>query len=419
MKKNIEVDIICIGDELLIGQTINTNAAWMGAEVNRWGLKVRRAISISDNEHQIKAEFEESMRQVPITLVTGGLGPTKDDITKKTICEFFEDVLIEDAETLARVEEFFIRRNLPMLNVNKMQALVPSKCQVIPNYNGTAPGMWLEKDGHILISMPGVPYEMQGIMIHSLQAKITEHFTLPHIFHSTLMTIGVGESFIAETLSDIEDEIRKAGISLAYLPSPGMVKLRLSSYGHTNENDFQSTLDYYKNAIIAKLGSIVFAETDIPIQQAIHDLMKEKQFTLSVAESCTGGTIQSWLTGLEGASDFFVGGITAYSTNIKKTLLQLPEALFERFPVVSEAVAEAMARSCRQRMQTDYSLATTGYAGPGTENSGIPVGTICISLATPEKVITQTLHLGKNRERNIRMASLHALNLLRINILNK
>ena len=419
MKKNIEVDIICIGDELLIGQTINTNAAWMGAELNKWGLKVRRAISISDNAEQIQSEFQQSMTQVPITLVTGGLGPTKDDITKKTICDFFEDHLIEDAQTLLRVTEFFERRGLPMLEVNKKQALVPSKCQVIPNYHGTAPGMWMEKNDHILISMPGVPFEMQGLMTEVIKNKIAERFTLPHIIHSTIMTIGVGESFIAEQLAAIEEEIAEAGISLAYLPSPGMVKLRLSSYGHSELKAIESTIEHFKNKIKVILGDIIFAEKDMSIQQAIHLLMKEHQYTLSVAESCTGGTIQSWLTSLDGASEFFKGGITAYASEIKKSVLQLSSSVLDEHPIVSEEVARAMASACQRLMNTDYSLSTTGYAGPSQENTDIPVGTICIALATPQKVVSKTLHLGKNRERNIRMAALHALNLLRINILNK
>ena len=249
MKKNISIDIICIGDELLIGQTINTNAAWMGAEVNQWGLKVRRSISISDDAQQIKEEIAESLRKASVTLITGGLGPTKDDITKKTICDFFEDVLIEDKDTLERVTQFFQSRNLPMLEVNTLQAMVPSKCQVIPNFNGTAPGMWLEKNGHVLISMPGVPYEMQGMMSKTILPTIAQRFHLPNIYHHTIMTVGVGESFIADQLSALEEEIAKADISLAYLPSPGLVKLRLSSYGHPSEQNFYPTVSHFAQKI--------------------------------------------------------------------------------------------------------------------------------------------------------------------------
>ena len=419
MKKNILVDIICIGDELLIGQTINTNAAWIGAEVNKWGMKVRRAISIADDAHQIKEEIDESLSQSTITFITGGLGPTKDDITKKTFCDFFEDVLVEDKATTMRVTEFFESRNLPMLEVNYLQAMVPSQCQVIPNYHGTAPGMWMEKEGHIVISMPGVPYEMQNMMTTTLLPKIAKEFDLPEIIHYTLMTVGVGESYIAEQLSHLEEEIKQQGISLAYLPSPGLVKLRLSSYGHETGTDHNTVIKQFASKIESILGSIVFAHEDTSLIAVVSQLMKQNQHTLSVAESCTGGTIQSWITSLEGASDYFKGGITPYLSKFKTSVLQIPEELLSIHPVVSEPVAQAMAKASQQLFESDYALATTGYAGPGNEDSEIPVGTVCIALATPHEVISKTLRLGKNRERNIRITSLHALNMLRLSILNK
>jgi nicotinamide-nucleotide amidase len=418
IKKNIEVDIICIGDELLIGQTINTNAAWIGSEVNHWGMKVRRAISIADDQNQIIQEIDHSLNTVAVTFLTGGLGPTKDDITKKTICEYFNDHLIEDQGTLDRVKSFFESRKLPMLGVNAAQALIPSRCHVLPNFHGTAPGMWLEKNGNILISMPGVPYEMQGLMKESVYPKIIERFSLPIIFHKTLVTVGVGESFIAEQLKNLEPEIAAAGISLAYLPSPGLVKLRLSSYGHAEDSAFENTIEEFVEKIKRTLGDMVFAEEDISIQESISKLMKGIHKTLSVAESCTGGNIQSWLTGIEGASEFFNGGVTAYLSNAKKDVLQIPLSVLQENPIVSEAVAAAMASASKALFHSDYALSTTGYAGPGNEDSEIPVGTICIGLATPTSVITKTFQLGKNRDRNIRMASLHALNLLRLNILN-
>ena len=419
MKKNISVDIICIGDELLIGQTINTNAAWIGAEVNHWGLKVRRSISISDDAQQIKEEIEESLRKSTVTLVTGGLGPTKDDITKKTICEFFEDILIVDKDTLERVTQFFQSRNLPMLEVNTLQAMVPSKCQVIPNFNGTAPGMWLEKNGHFLISMPGVPYEMKGMMSQTILPKIAQVLQLPSIFHHTIMTVGVGESFIADQLSSLEEEITSVGIALAYLPSPGIVKLRLSSYGHQTDANFQSVIERYADKIEKLLGDMVYAHSDVSLQSVVSQLLQQHQKTISIAESCTGGMIQSWLTSIEGASQIFNGGITPYLKEIKHSILGVDADILDQNAAVSEPVATAMALACKQIFQSDYAIATTGYAGPGNEESEIPVGTVFIALATPENVTCHQFQLGKNRERNIRTASLHALNLLRLNILNK
>jgi nicotinamide-nucleotide amidase len=352
-------------------------------------------------------------------LVTGGLGPTKDDITKKTICEFFEDILIEDKDTLERVTQFFQSRNLPMLEVNTLQAMVPSKCHVIPNFNGTAPGMWLEKNGHFLISMPGVPYEMKGMMSQTILPKIAQVLQLPSIFHHTIMTVGVGESFIADQLSSLEEEITSAGIALAYLPSPGIVKLRLSSYGHQTDANFQSVIERYADKIEKSLGDIVYAHTDVSLQSVVSQLLQQHQKTISIAESCTGGMIQSWLTSIEGASQIFNGGITPYLKEIKHSILGVDADILAQYDAVSEPVATAMALACKQIFQSDYAIATTGYAGPGNEESEIPVGTVFIALATPENVTCHQFQLGKNRERNIRMASLHALNLLRLNILNK
>jgi len=419
MKKNILVDIICIGDELLIGQTINTNAAWIGREVNKWGMKVRRAISIGDDPKQIQSEMTESLQKVSIIFITGGLGPTKDDITKKTICEFFDDHLIEDTATTQRVKDFFQSRNLPMLEVNFLQAMVPSQCDVIPNNKGTATGMWIEKEGNILVSMPGVPYEMEAMMTETILPKISQRFELPTIFHHTIMTIGVGESFIAQQLSNIEEEIAAAGIALAYLPSPGLVKLRLSSYGHVDGNSFYTVVKQFSEKIETLLGDIVYAQSDISIQQVVAQLMRENQYTMSIAESCTGGTIQSWITAIEGASDFFKGGITPYHKELKHSILQIDPEILDSHPIVSEPVAQAMALAVQRLFKSDFALATTGYAGPGNDNTDVPVGTICIGLATPAGVFSKSIQLGKNRERNIRMASLHALNLLRMSILNK
>lgn len=414
--KNVYCDIISIGDELLIGQTINTNASWLGMRCNQEGVRIRRIKSIPDLKEDILTEFADSLLHADIVLVTGGLGPTKDDITKKTICDFFHDELVIDSETLQRVETFFAKRNLPLLEVNKAQALVPSQCRVIPNHLGTAPGMWFEHQGKILVSMPGVPFEMKGLMDQYVFDWIKEQFQMPKIIHQTLMTIGVGESFIAEQLKEMEEEISDSGISLAYLPSPGVVKLRLSSYDQQNG---AQKIAGYAGQIQSILGDVLFSVEEKSIYQFVHGLLIQGQHTLSIAESCTGGKLQSHFTDLPGCSQYFRGGIVPYDAHWKVKMLGVEAKIIEEHDVVSEKVAMAMAENCREKFETTYALATTGYAGPESQNPSIPVGTICIAVAGPKGTICKTLRLGNNRERNIETTCLQVANLLRLNILNK
>ena len=414
--KNVYCDIISIGDELLIGQTINTNASWLGLRCNQEGVRVRRVKTIPDAKADILSEFEDSMTHSDIILVTGGLGPTKDDITKKTICEFFNDHLIVDEATLNRVQNFFAKRKLPMLEVNTAQALVPSQCRVIPNHQGTAPGMWFEKNGKVLISMPGVPFEMKGLMDQYVFDWIKAQFQMPKIIHQTLMTIGVGESYIADQISPIEDQMIESGISLAYLPSPGVVKLRLSSYDQANGAE---QIEGFAAKIKSILGDVLFSVEEKSIYQYVHEQLVKERSTLSIAESCTGGKLQSHFTDIPGCSQYFRGGIVPYDAKWKVEMLGIDSSVLDKNDVVSEAIAKAMAEQCREKFQSTYALATTGYAGPESQNVDIPVGTICIAVAGPNGTTVKTLQLGNNRERNIETTCLQVTNLLRLNILNK
>jgi nicotinamide-nucleotide amidase len=416
--KNVWVDILSIGDELLIGQTVNTNASWLGAQCNQHGLRVRRVISIPDQQEDILREIETSMREAQVTLVTGGLGPTKDDITKKTIAHFFQDELVRDIETQDRVNQFFALRNLPVLASNDGQSMVPSKCDVIPNLHGTAPGMWFQHNGHILVSMPGVPYEMKGIMENFVWDKIQNTFSLPNIIHRTIMTIGVGESFLAEKLATFEDEIGPAEIALAYLPSPGCVKLRLSSYGNWDNEAAQKKMDEFVEKMHLLIGDYIFSDVETTIYQVIAQYCRQSKKTLSVAESCTGGTLQSILTQEPGASDYFKGGITSYWTETKIDILHVDESTILKNKVVSEAVATEMAENCRKMFNSDFAIATTGYAGPTSDDLDIPVGTIYIAVSNGQNTFSRTLKLGTNRVRNIQNACLQAANLLRSNYFN-
>jgi nicotinamide-nucleotide amidase len=414
--KNVYCDIISIGDELLIGQTINTNASWLGMRCNQEGIRIRRIKSIPDLKDDILHEMEDSLQHANIVLVTGGLGPTKDDITKKTICEFFKDELIVDKDTLHRVQTFFAKRNLPLLEINSAQALVPSRCRVIPNHQGTAPGMWFEHQGKIMVSMPGVPFEMKGLMEEYVFRWIKQQFQMPNIIHQTLMTIGVGESFIAEQLKEMEEDMIHSGISLAYLPSPGVVKLRLSSY---DEENGSKKIENFAAQIQSILGDALFCQEEKSIYQFTHELLLNEKLTLSIAESCTGGKLQSHFTDLPGCSQYFRGGIVPYDAQWKVKMLGIDAHMIQEHDVVSEQVAMAMAENCREKFESTYSLATTGYAGPESQNPNIPVGTICIAVAGPQGTTCKTLQLGNNRERNIETTCLQVTNLLRLNILNK
>lgn len=417
-QKKLTADILSIGDELLIGQTVNTNAAWMGEILNQRGIQVRRAAAIADDAVAISENIQKSMNEVQFTFITGGLGPTKDDITKKTICDLFQDHLVEDPATLERVKAFFAQRNQPLLPVNMQQALVPSQCHVVPNEQGTAPGMWFNSGGKILVSMPGVPYEMKAMMEKEILPKIQREFELPTIVHRTIMTVGVGESFISEKLEIVEQELEKDQIKLAYLPSPGLVKLRLSSYHNSNQAEAEARVEKQVDRLIAVLGSIVYSNSEKSIAEVVSELLVDRQHTVSAAESFTGGALASAFTQLPGASVHFMGSITAYQENAKIHVLGIDEETIKNHRVVSEEVAREMAEAVKNKFNTTYGLATTGNAGPTAGDPHAPVGKVCLACSGPQGTRSITLQLGTNRQRNIQMGVIRSLNLLRESILN-
>jgi len=414
--QQITAEIIAIGDELLIGQTINTNAAWLGEQLNAIGIKVHRSIVISDNTDEITASLNEASARSNIIIMTGGLGPTKDDITKHTLCKYFNTDLIMDEAALQRITEFFERRGLPMLEVNRQQALVPAACTVIHNYRGTACGMWFERDDRVFISMPGVPYEMKGMMEDEVFGKLASFFKRPVIRHRTILTTGVGESFLANLLTDWEHMLEERKIALAYLPSPGMVKLRMSSYGEAGRN-VEDDFRVCEEELHRLVGEHIYGYDKDTLQEIVGTMLRSRGATLAVAESCTGGTLSRMVTSVPGSSDYFKGGVIAYNNAVKTVLLDVDAEEIQKHKVVSHEVARAMAMGARRQFESDWAISTTGIAGPGGGTDEQPVGLIYVAVAGPTDCKSVELRLGKRRDNNMDMASFAGLNLLRKEIL--
>jgi nicotinamide-nucleotide amidase len=416
--EQIRAEVIAIGDELLIGQTINTNAAWLGEQLNAIGIKVHRATVISDDRSEIVNALNESSARSHIIIMTGGLGPTKDDITKHTLCNYFNTELVMNEEALTRITEFFERRGLPMLEVNRQQAALPAACSVIQNHRGTACGMWFEKGDRVFISMPGVPYEMKGMMEDEVFSKLASFYHRPVIRHRTILTTGVGESFLANLLGDWEKMLEERNIALAYLPSPGMVKLRMSSYSEGGR-DVQEDFAACEKELLNLVGEHVYGFDKDTLQQVIGDLLRSQGQTVAVAESCTGGTLGRLITSVPGSSDYFKGGVIAYSNSIKTDLLAVESTLISEKNVVSHEVARAMAIGARSQFGADWAISTTGIAGPGGGTDTHPVGLIYVAVAGPSGCKSVELKLGKRRDNNMDMASFSGLNLLRKEILEQ
>lgn len=402
--------IISIGDELLIGQTINTNAGWMGAELHKIGVEVIEVLTISDNGSAIDQAMNYAASKAKIVLITGGLGPTKDDITKKVFADFFNVPLIENKEALENVEGFFKRYNRPMLPVNKLQALVPEGCKMLLNKAGTAPGMLMEKDSIVFVSMPGVPNEMRYLMEFEVLPRLKERFDLPVIVHKTIMTQGVGESYIAEEIEDIEDGLPNH-IKLAYLPSAGLVKLRLSGKG-TDKVLLENEIDSIFDRIEARIKEAVFSRKESSLQAVIGEKLLAKGLTISTAESCTSGALAARITTEPGSSAYFMGSVIAYSNQVKQNQLKVLKETLAEFGAVSESTVRQMALGAKKLFGTDFSIATSGIAGPdgGTEEK--PVGTVWIAVAGPEGVLAEKFQMGKGRERVVEKTILTSLSLL-------
>lgn len=405
-------EIITIGDEILIGQIVDTNSVYISKELNKIGIQVYQITSVQDDREHILKALANAKENADLVLVTGGLGPTKDDITKQVFCEFFDDTLVENPEVLAHINFLFLEHfDKEPLPSNLLQALVPSKAIVLPNKHGTAPGIWLEQDGTVFVSMPGVPYEMKYLIRDEVIPRVVKKFDRPFIYHKTLLTYGKGESEVANTIEDFENNLPE-DIKLAYLPSLGKVRLRLSSKG-SDEKLLRSRVDIQMKVLHGLLDDIAIGyEDETSIERRIGYLLEKKGQTLSLAESCTGGTIASQITANAGASAYFKGGLIPYETQLKSMLLGVDSQLIKKFNVVSIQVAEAMAEHSRKLFNSDCAIATTGIAGPSKGDGDDEVGTVCIAVATPNGLVSEKFSFGKARERVITKATNKALEML-------
>ncbi|RUT79897.1 competence/damage-inducible protein A [Ancylomarina longa] len=411
----MQAEIITIGDEILIGQIVDSNSAWMAKELNKNGISIAKIASISDQQSEIVAALQDSLERVPLVFITGGLGPTNDDITKKTLSDYYGMSLIQDDALYEKIKLRLEKYGIPMNRFNREQALIPDKARILLNNFGTAPCMWFEKDGKVAISMPGVPFEMKGIMINEVIPAIKAKYNSLSIFHKTIMVQGIGESVLAEMLSEWEANLPQS-IKLAYLPSPGLVRLRLSTRGE-NKQILELEIEKQVAALQEIIPNNIFSLEDLPMELVVADLLMKKNCSVGAAESCTGGYIAHLFTSHAGSSDYFMGGVVSYSNEAKQNILHVKESDLLKHGAVSKAVVEQMAEGARQILNVDYAIATSGIAGPDGGSDEKPVGTIWIAVASEKGIVSEKLQLYKIRERNIRAASLKALNLLRIQLL--
>lgn len=415
----MKATIITIGDEILIGQIVDTNSSYIAKALDKIGIATHEMISISDDKTHILDTLNKLQNKVDVVIVTGGLGPTKDDITKKTFCDYFDDTLVENEAVLLHVKgiiEGFYKR--PITQINKEQALVPSKAKVLFNQVGTAPGMWMEKENTVFISLPGVPYEMKYLVDSEVITSLAAKFERPYIVHQTIMTYGRGESLIAEEIEEWEDNLPPF-IRLAYLPSPGKVRLRLTARGTNQELLLVEMKKQVEMLDLLIHGIIVGYNEDEPIEVILGRLLTIDKLTLATAESCTGGKIAALLTEVPGASQYFKGSVVSYASQAKIDILNISEEIVEMYSVVSAEITEAMALSVQQMMKTDYAIATTGNAGPNKGDSTAEIGTVFIAIATPKGVFSEEFNFGQPREKVMDRAVSKALELIYKEILKK
>lgn len=409
----MNVTILNIGDELLIGQVVNTNASVMSQLLTSAGFRVVSVLTIGDNREDITAAVSDSLASCDITLLTGGLGPTKDDITKTVLCDLFQSELYENAEALANIERIFARRNYPLTPINRQQAWVPRACTMINNSLGTAPAMWFERDGHVLVSLPGVPFEMEHLMVHEIVPRLQRHFHSGAIVTKNILVQGIGESFLSDLIEPWELQLPQH-ISLAYLPQAGVVKLRLTSVGD-NQETLRQEITTQLQGLYALAGKYIVGEDYESLPELAAATLADKNITLATAESCTGGTIASRLTAIAGASQWFKGGVVSYCNEVKHSALGVKDETLESYGAVSEPTAREMAEGVRSRLASDYAIATTGVAGPTGGTDENPVGTVWIAVASPSSTVAFCSHYGSRRQQNIDRAVNEALaSLIRI-----
>lgn len=410
--QKVKAEIITIGDELLIGQVIDTNSAFIGQELNKIGVAVHQITSIQDDKQQILEALSAAEKRVDVIIVTGGLGPTKDDVTKQTFCEYFNDELVANKEVLAHVAKLFkTTLKKPLLESNVLQAMVPSKAEVLHNENGTAPGIYMRKEGKVFVSLPGVPYEMKALLLDKVLPLVISEFNTPFIQHITIVTEGLGESAVAERLADFEEELPNH-IKLAYLPNLNVLRLRLSGTD-SNEDRLETEIKKQCSKLMTLLDDIIIGSGDDTPELAVIQLLLEKKQTLSLAESCTGGLIASSITMNPGVSTVFRGSMVTYQTPTKNSILGVDTNVLEKHSVVSAAVAKEMALHSQSKFQSDFAIATTGNAGPAKGDSDADIGTVFIAIATPKTVNVFEFNFGKNRHKVIYKAKNKALELLR------
>ena len=411
--------IVTIGDEILIGQIVDTNSSYIAKALDKIGIATHEMLSISDDKQHILDTFNSLQNKVNVVIVTGGLGPTKDDITKKTFCDYFEDTLVENEAVLLHVKsiiEGIYKR--PITQINREQALVPTKAKVLFNQAGTAPGMWMEKEKTVFISLPGVPYEMMFLVDNEVIPNLVQKFERPYIVHQTIMTYGRGESMIAEQIEEWEDNLPDF-IKLAYLPSLGKVRLRLTARG-TNEELLKSEIKCQVEKLDLLIHDIIVGyNEDEPIEVVLGRLLTEKKVTISTAESCTGGKIAATLSSVSGASNYFKGSVVSYATQTKINVLGIANEVIAKYGVVSAEVATEMAKSAQKLMTSDYAIATTGNAGPTKGDEAAELGTVFIAVATPNGVFVEEFNFGQPREKVIDRAVSKALELIYKEILKK
>jgi nicotinamide-nucleotide amidase len=413
----LKATIVTIGDEILIGQIIDTNSGFIAKALDRVGVQTHELLSISDDKQHILDTFKSLQNKVDLVVITGGLGPTKDDITKHTFCEYFEDTLVENKEVLSHVTELIesiFKR--PITQMNRDQALVPSKCEVLFNKVGTAPGMWMKKENTVYISLPGVPYEMKYIVENEIIPKVVKEYQRPYILHKTIMTYGQGESLVAERIEDWENNLPDF-IKLAYLPAPGRVRLRLTARG-ANKEILENAIEENVKTLSKIIRDIIVGyDENETIEVVLGRQLTQIGKTISTAESCTGGKIAEVLTSVSGASNYFRGSVVSYATDTKVTVLGVSQEVINQYSVVSSQVAKEMALGIQKLMKTDYAIATTGNAGPSKGDAEATVGTVFIALATPNEVIVEEFNFGQPREKVIDRAVNKAFEMVQKEIL--
>lgn len=415
-KKRIGVEIITIGDEILIGQIVDTNSAWMAKELNLAGLELIQITSVHDDVSHIVESLELALSRAEIVLFTGGIGPTKDDITKQTLCNYFGTTLVFDDAVYQNILRLFAHRPFVMNELTKMQAMVPEDCTVIQNLVGTAPITWFEREGKVVVSMPGVPFEMKSAMQNDIIPRLKARFTTSAILHKTVQVHGFPESALALKIADWETAL-PSNIKLAYLPNAGIVKLRLSAYSDDNVT-LEVDINHHLALLHEILGKAIVCSTDEPIEQVISELLVKSAKSLSTAESCTGGNIAHLFTSLSGSSAFYKGSVIAYSNDVKLDLLKVSEDDLLASGAVSQKVVEQMAEGVCRMLKSDYAIATSGIAGPTGGTAEKPVGTVWIAVCSADKTVSREYHFGSLRDQNIQRASLEAILLLKEVFLN-